>query len=71
MLEQLKENFGGDIKLALQTSIESTITSPTTKAKLQWALEEIERLEISREDAYDDGYSDGFSAGEIGPNDDW
>ena len=78
MLNQLKETYGNDVKACLQAGIDSDIASPTTRARLEWAIEEIERLDrdvrvqeidIQRlqgeiREAWADGYDSGWEDGE-------
>lgn len=63
MLETIKENFGGSLRLALKRDLDSDLISLTTRAKFEWALEEIARLESLIDDAYDRGYEAGFDEG--------
>ena len=64
MLNQLKANYGGDVILCLKAGTESEIASPTTKARLEWAIEEIERLTSEVETARMDGFQDGWRGAE-------
>lgn len=63
MLEELKQNFKGNLKLALKRDLDADLISPTTRAKFEWALEEIERLEDHAEAEYYRGYGNGYDNG--------
>jgi hypothetical protein len=81
MLKQLKETYGDDVKTCLQAGIDSDIASPTTRARLEWAIEEIDalmalaadlnnRIEVARMDGFEAGWQDA-EAWFTGGNDDW
>lgn len=71
MLEELKQNFKGNLKLALKRDLDADLISPTTRAKFEWALEEIERLEQLLDEEYYRGYDNGLEYGTNFGNEDW
>jgi hypothetical protein len=60
----MKANFEGDLDRAIKTTIESEITSPTTRALLEWIQEE----RTPRRPSTAQEYIDAYGLGDEGDN---